>query len=173
MAAFTRDALRIGTQALVRAAQPAAARRARTGTGTGTGNWTKRLAIGTAMRGRRPARQLAATPQSMVAAWPPLLVIHGRADLVVSPKNGGAAARLWANAAGAQAGPARSVRNGKRHLMWITDFKADGRLVARLAEVERLAHAWSAGSGKGPDSDPLGPDASRMVWSFAAQQFSA
>ncbi len=126
-----------------------------------------------AMRGRRPARALAASPQSMAAAWPPLLVIHGSGDPLVSPHNGGAAARLWADAARAQAGPARSVRYGQRHAMSITDFKAGGRLVSTLVEVKGLAHAWSGGTGTAPNSDPRGPDASRMAWGFAAKQFSA
>ena len=125
-----------------------------------------------AMRGRRPARPLAATPQSMAAAWPPLLVIHGNADRLVLPVNGGAAARLWASAALARAGAPRRVKYGQRHAMSITDFKAGDRLVATLAEVDGLPHAWSGGTGKLPNSDPRGPDVSRMIWGFAARQFS-
>ena len=55
----------------------------------------------------------------------------------------------------------------------ITDFKAGGRLVSTLAEVKGLAHAWSGGTGTAPNNDPLGADASRMAWGFAAKQFSA
>jgi poly(hydroxyalkanoate) depolymerase family esterase len=126
-----------------------------------------------AMRGRRPTRPLAAAPVAKASTWPPLLVIHGAGDGVVAPQNGSAAVHLWADAAGAQAGAPRSVSRGQRYPVSITDFKVQGRLVATLAEVERLAHAWSGGTGKAPNSDARGPDASRMVWAFAARQFAA
>jgi len=62
----------------------------------------------------RLALALVATPLVMAASWPPLLVIHGDADAVVSPQNGLAAVQLWAAAAGARAGTARSVQRGQR-----------------------------------------------------------
>jgi hypothetical protein len=43
--------------------------------------------------------------------------------------------------------------------------------VATLVEVGRLAHAWSGGAASQPFGDGRGPDASRMVWAFAAKQF--
>ena len=126
-----------------------------------------------AMHGYRPTRPLAATPVAMEAGWPPLLVIHGDADAVVSPLNGQAAAQVWADAAGARPGVARSVRRGKRYPMSVTDFKHKGSTVATLVAVDGLAHAWSGGAASKPFSDVQGPDASRMVWAFAAKQFSA
>ncbi|HXE37327.1 MAG TPA: phospholipase, partial [Azonexus sp.] len=77
----------------------------------------------------------------------------------------------WAAAAGARAGTARSVRRGKRYPMSVTDFKRKGSTVATLVAVSRLAHAWSGGVASQPFSDGQGPDASRMVWAFAARQF--
>jgi poly(hydroxyalkanoate) depolymerase family esterase len=115
-----------------------------------------------AMQGHRPTMQ---------AGWPPLLVIHGDADAVVSPHNGQAAAQVWAHAAGARAGTARSVRRGKRYPMAITDFKRKGSTVATLVAVDGLAHAWSGGAANKPFSDGRGPDASRMAWAFAVKQF--
>jgi poly(3-hydroxybutyrate) depolymerase len=55
--------------------------------------------------------------------------------------------------------------------MTVTDFKRSGSTVATLVEVGRLGHAWSGGAAKQPFSDGQGPDASRMVWAFAAKQF--
>jgi poly(3-hydroxybutyrate) depolymerase len=55
--------------------------------------------------------------------------------------------------------------------MTVTDFKRRGSTVATLIEVERLGHAWSGGAATQPFSDGQGPDASRMVWTFAAKQF--
>jgi len=124
-----------------------------------------------AMRGRRATRPLPATQLSMASAWPPLLVIHGEADPIVSVNNGRAAVRIWADAAGAQAGPTRHVQRGKRYPMAVTDFQRRGRKVATLVEVAQLGHAWSGGAAGQPFSDGKGPDASRMVWAFAARQF--
>lgn len=124
-----------------------------------------------AMRGHRPTLPLPATPAGKQADWPPLLVIHGSADAVVSPQNGKAAAQVWAHAAGARASPARSVQRGKRHAMSVTDFKRQGRTMTSLVVVDGLAHAWSGGVANKPFGDGQGPDASRMVWAFASRQF--
>ena len=126
-----------------------------------------------AMHGRRAALPLNATPVSMAASWPPLMVIHGGRDHVVATTNGHAAVRVWADAAGARAGGGRNVQRGKRYAMTVTDFKRGRSTVATLVEVGPLGHAWSGGAAKLPFSDALGPDASRMAWAFAAKQFRA
>jgi poly(hydroxyalkanoate) depolymerase family esterase len=124
-----------------------------------------------AMHGQRATLPLAAT--AMQAHWPPLLVIHGDADGVVSPHNGQAAVQAWAHAAGATAGAARRLQRGKRYAMSVTDFKHQGSTVATLVAVAGLAHAWSGGAASKPFGDGQGPDASRMAWAFAAKQFRA
>ena len=48
---------------------------------------------------------------------------------------------------------------------------ARSRLVATLCLVNGLGHAWSGGAARHAYSDPKGPDASRMIWAFAAKQF--
>ncbi|KQW02300.1 PHB depolymerase family esterase [Rhizobacter sp. Root1221] len=119
-----------------------------------------------AMRGRR-------TPSSpdQDSDWPPLIVIHGGADSVVSARNAETSARLWAEAAGARATVPRAVQRGQRHAMTITDYKRGRDTVASLCEVGSLGHAWSGGAAKRPFSDANGPDASRLVWAFASRQF--
>lgn len=102
---------------------------------------------------------------------PPLLVIHGDGDLVVSPRNGEAAVRVWADAAGARAATPRRAQRGQRYAATVTDFKCKRNLVATLVQVSQLAHAWSGGAVNHAFSDRLGPDASRMVWRFAVRQF--
>ena len=129
-------------------------------------------AIG-AMHGLRGTKPLSTTPQLMQALWPPLMVIHGCDDLVVSVNNGRAAASVWAEAAGALPRDPRPVQRGKRHATMVTDFKHRRRTVATLVEVNDLGHAWSGGAPKQPFSDSMGPDASRMVWAFADKQFRA
>lgn len=131
-------------------------------------------AIG-AMHGRRATRPLPAAtiPLTMAAPLPPLMVIHGGTDAVVSAKNGRAAVQVWADAGGARPGKPRDTQRGKRHAMTVTDFKRGASTVATLVEVGRLGHAWSGGAARQPYSDGQGPDASRMVWAFAAKQFGA
>jgi poly(hydroxyalkanoate) depolymerase family esterase len=124
-----------------------------------------------AMKGQRPTT-LQHGQLTTVAGWPPLLVIHGVADAVVSVKNGWSAAKVWADAAGARSGDAREVRRGKRYPMTITDFKKQARTIASLVLVSDLGHAWSGGASGQHFSDHQGPDASRMVWQFAAKQFA-
>lgn len=103
---------------------------------------------------------------------PALLVIHGAADHVVAPGNGAEAAERWGERVGARAGKPRRVQRGARYAATITDYRKSGRLVATLCAVERLDHAWSGGASGQPFSDPKGPDASRMIWSFMARQFA-
>jgi poly(hydroxyalkanoate) depolymerase family esterase len=124
-----------------------------------------------AMHGLRPSRPLAASPLAMPALWPPLLVVHGGLDRVVSASNAQAAVRVWAGAAGALGQAGRSVQRGKRYPMTVTDYKRKKDIVATLVEVEQLGHAWSGGAAKQPYSDAQGPDASRILWQFAARQF--
>jgi poly(hydroxyalkanoate) depolymerase family esterase len=126
-----------------------------------------------AMRGRRARTIPAAAPVTSALPWPPLLVIHGGTDAVVSVKNGHAAVQAWADAGGAVAGTARSVQRGKRYEMAVTDFQHGKRTVAQLVEVGRLGHAWSGGMAGKPYSDPSGPDASRLAWSFVVRQLRA
>jgi poly(hydroxyalkanoate) depolymerase family esterase len=124
-----------------------------------------------AMQGRRSPRARAIASALLAPQRPPLMVIQGQADAVVVASNGEAAARQWALAAGAQAHGARRLQRGSRYAATVTDFKRQRDTFATLVEVDRLGHAWSGGSASQPFSDAKGPDASRMVWSFAARQF--
>ena len=124
-----------------------------------------------AMQGRRPTAAVPATAATTAARWPAMLVIHGTVDGVVDVRNGRAAAKLFADAAGARATLPRNVQRGKRYATGLTDFKCKGVTVVTLAEVGRLGHAWSGGAANQPFSDAKGPDASRMVWAFASKQF--
>jgi poly(hydroxyalkanoate) depolymerase family esterase len=124
-----------------------------------------------AMRGQRPTPPRATTPCALAATWPPLLVLHGDTDTVVSPANGWSAVQSWAAALDARAGPKRTARRGQRYPMAITDFKRSGFTAATLLAVHGLADAWSGSSSKQPFSDARGPDASRLTWAFASKQF--
>ena len=151
-----------------------------------------------AMRGRRAGGPFA--PLAGAGSLPALLVIQGTADPVVAPSNGASAAQRWAAHAEAAPGTAdsaklgalagarvgakadakvavkaahpRTVQRGNRRSATLTDYRIDARIVATLCEVNGLGHAWSGGAPGLPYSDPTGPDASRMVWAFAARQFA-
>ncbi|HET9643395.1 MAG TPA: PHB depolymerase family esterase [Burkholderiaceae bacterium] len=125
-----------------------------------------------AMMGFGQGRPLMMEPAMTVEApLPPLLVLHGREDPLVSVRNATAAAEMWAQAAGAQAGRERVLQRGQRHPMHVIDYKRGRRMVATLCEVQGLGHAWSGGDGRQNFSDPKGPDASSLVWRFVRSQF--
>jgi poly(hydroxyalkanoate) depolymerase family esterase len=129
-----------------------------------------------AMQGWRaapaPGTRHAASTLPGNPALPPLLVVHGGADTVVSVRNGHATVQAWAAAAGAVAGAPRLVQRGQRHAMQITDFRVGSRIAAQLVEIGRLGHAWSGGAAGQAWGDAQGPDASRMAWAFIARQFA-
>jgi poly(hydroxyalkanoate) depolymerase family esterase len=118
-----------------------------------------------AMQGRREPLAPSGTD------WPPLIVIHGGADGVVSARNADAAVQMWSDAVGARAGTPRELKRGKRYPMEVTQFKRLRQVVATLVRVGRLGHAWSGGAARQRFSDAKGPDASRLVWRFAEKQF--
>mgnify|MGYP003576430478 FL=1 len=123
-----------------------------------------------AMRGRRDAAPKVTLPADHATSWPPLMVIHGGRDNVVAASNGRAAVGLWAAAAQAKAGSRRSLQRGKRYPMQVTDFSRGRTVVATFVEIGELAHAWSGGAKGERYSDAMGPDASRLAWSFASRQ---
>lgn len=120
-----------------------------------------------AMQGRRQPD----TPVTVPLDWPPLMVIHGDADSVVSARNAGAAALMWSEAAGAREGEPQQQKRGARYPMTVTHYKRASQLVATLVEIDRLGHAWSGGAARQRFSDANGPDASRMIWRFVSRQF--
>ena len=89
-----------------------------------------------AMRGQRFPQAPSAAVRT--AALPPLMVIQGDADVVVSARNGEAAARWWAEATGALPSTVKTVQRGQRHPQRVTEFGRQGTMTARLVEIERL-----------------------------------
>ena len=117
------------------------------------------------------ASAISASTTNNAAPLPPLLVLQGSSDHVVSPRNGLATAQLWAQALGAKASATTSQQRGKRYPMQVTPFKRQGRTVVELRDIAGLGHAWSGGGAKLAYSDPAGPDASALTWAFAARAF--
>lgn len=113
------------------------------------------------------------TPPALPSATgrPPMLVIQGMRDGVVAPANARIAAQWWAAAQGAAPTATRKLQRGRRHAMTVTDFMAGSRIAVTLCEIDGLMHAWSGGAASQPHGDPKGPDATRMIWAFAARAF--
>lgn len=108
---------------------------------------------------------------ALFTTLPPLLVLHGDADAVVSINNAENIASVWATATGARPGTARVLQRGQRYPARLTEFRRRGRTLVTVCEIDGLGHAWSGGLGSQPFSDPRGPDATRMVWAFAQRAF--
>jgi poly(hydroxyalkanoate) depolymerase family esterase len=123
-----------------------------------------------AMRGHRVPVPL--VPLAAGLHLPALLVIQGNVDPIVAPSNGAQVAQLWADREGAHAGRPHTAQRGKRYPAMVTDYRNRGRLVSTLCLVNGLGHAWSGGAPGLPYSDPKGPDASRMAWTFIKKQFA-
>jgi len=130
-----------------------------------------------AMRGQHvPPMPATAVGKAMGAAaafttLPPLLILHGDVDTVVSASNAGSTAEVWAMATGARPGTTRVLQRGKRHAMRITDYTRRGRNVVTLCEIAGLGHAWSGGVPSMLFTDASGPDATKLVWAFTSRQF--
>jgi len=130
-----------------------------------------------AMRGRHlPSVIPSAVGKAMGAAvqmtlLPPLLLLHGCEDQVVVAENASHLASVWSHATGARPLASRVLQRGQRQPARVTDYRRKGRTMVRLAEIEGLGHAWSGGLGSQPFSDPRGPDATRMIWTFAQLAF--
>ena len=115
---------------------------------------------------RRAAPGLAPVATAQTVAVLPALLAD--TTLSASPCS---TATVWAVATGAKPGASRLQQRGKRHPMRITDYTRGGRTAVTLCEIAGLGHAWSGGAASMHFSDAAGPDASKLVWAFAARQF--
>lgn len=129
--------------------------------------------VSTAVASMRGMKQTAKAHLAVTAIrLPALLVIQGTQDRVVVPSNGILAANRWACALRARPIASRVVKRGTRYPVVVSDWKVGRHVVATLAQVAGLGHAWSGGAAKQAFSDPAGPDASRMVWAFAQREIT-
>jgi poly(3-hydroxybutyrate) depolymerase len=105
---------------------------------------------------------------------PPLLVLHGDADHVVSFNNALASAALWIDLLSDNASKAstREVQRGVRRSHTISDWKVNAKPYVRFVRVVGLDHAWSGGAPKQAFSDPSGPDALKIALRFFAESTS-
>jgi poly(hydroxyalkanoate) depolymerase family esterase len=110
----------------------------------------------------------------------PLIVVQGSEDEVVAPENAGLLIRQFAQLndladdgdganQSSNADP-RSTREdrtpGGRQFRVRTYDDAGGEEIMREVTVEGMGHAWSGGQPGLEFSDPQGPDAALLFWSF-------
>jgi poly(hydroxyalkanoate) depolymerase family esterase len=128
------------------------------------------------------AARTAAAPRALRV---PLLSMHGGADNVVAPRNAAALVRQYLSlndhpAAGAgpdrtRLPPADSERRtalagGQTYV--VSEWRREGRVVARYVEIIGLGHAWSGGDPALPYNAPGPPDASALIGDFFADALS-
>jgi len=103
----------------------------------------------------------------------PALVIHGRADSTVNPRNAEQIVAQHLALAG-MAGideqliaPTKELELeiGGRHILQ-RDYVRNGTLLVRMLLIDGLGHAWSGGNAQENFNDPAGPDASLMIMQF-------
>jgi poly(hydroxyalkanoate) depolymerase family esterase len=114
------------------------------------------------------------------AGMAPLVVVQGTADPVVHGRSGGLVTDQWLAYDRARSPESRdpqritrsrvvrkSSADGRRYTVtrW---YSARGRKRLEYWEIEGLGHAWSGGLRDGSYSDPRGPRASSVMWSFFA-----
>lgn len=136
------------------------------------------LQAGQVMRGRREPDVAALRARLGGHRPPPLVLIQGDLDAVVAYDNAVAAARLWLDLLPDGSEPreqTEEVRRGQRRPVVRSDWKLAGQPYVRLLRVRGLGHAWSGGASGQAFSDPTGPDALRLAWTFfaAAQEHPA
>jgi poly(3-hydroxybutyrate) depolymerase len=124
-----------------------------------------------AMRGERAPDPMAARLALAGRRPPPLLLLHGDEDSVVSYDNATATAAMWLEllppgTPAPVALPARRVRRGTRRAVDVFDWQAGPRPYLRVVKVEGLRHAWSGGAPGQAFSDPGGPDALKIALRF-------
>lgn len=134
-----------------------------------------------AMRGERSADAGAARLALVGRRPPPLVLLHGDEDTLVTYDSATTAAALWLELMPADGGPAEAlpikrIRRGTRRAIEVLDWQAhaDAHSAAngvihpyvRLVKVEGLRHAWSGGAPGQAFSDPTGPDALKIALRF-------
>ena len=124
-----------------------------------------------AMRGERAPDPVAAKIALAGRRPPPLLLLHGDQDNVVSYDNATSTGAMWLEllppgVAAPKELPPKRVRRGTRRAVEVFDWQAGARPYLRVVKVEGLRHAWSGGAPGQAFSDPVGPDALKIALRF-------
>lgn len=113
-----------------------------------------------------PPLVAAITHLAMETRPPAVIAIHGEADRVVSPRNLPVLLVQWSALHGAGTARDDSLELGGRSAVRTRHLGADGTSEVEVWRVPGLGHAWSGGASEGTFTDPLGPEASRLMLDF-------
>lgn len=134
--------------------------------------------------GPDPVRQgrLAFEAMGSHAQVVPTIVFHGTADYTVNVINGNQTLSQWATTNDLVLGGRglitdvaserfdRQVPNGRSYTEEVYKHKQTNQEVLRKILVNGMGHAWSGGSTQGSYTDPRGPNASEMMWTFFSNE---
>lgn len=108
----------------------------------------------------------------------PLLAVHGDVDNVVAPVNAAQLVRQYLALNGVEIREGRAgapladaeahVALGDGRAMQVSEYRDGRRIVARLARVPLLGHAWSGGDPAYAFNDPRPPDATELLGEFVS-----
>lgn len=129
-----------------------------------------------AMRGDREPDLASLRLRLAGGRLPPLIVLHGDDDAVVSIDNAAATTQLWLDLLPGempQPGPTRTLQRGARRAFAQTDWMLGSTCHVRQIRIAGLGHAWSGGAARQAFSDPGGPDALTLAWRFFAPRVKA
>ena len=112
----------------------------------------------------------------------PTIILHGTVDVRVAPVNSDQIFSqfqifndLLDDGKANESVPHHSTHTSKelplgKYPYTVEDVEVDNQVLIRNITVEGMAHAWSGGAAGLPNSDPQGPDASRLIWDFISAQ---
>jgi poly(hydroxyalkanoate) depolymerase family esterase len=106
----------------------------------------------------------------------PVIVFHGICDTIVHPINGQQIIIQWAQThflieggkGKTEAAPSSvkaDIMNGRSYTRHVYNDK-NGSSLMELWMIDRMGHTWPGGSPAGSYTDPLGPDATTILWGF-------
>jgi poly(hydroxyalkanoate) depolymerase family esterase len=93
-----------------------------------------------------------------------VFIVQGSSDPAVNPSNAARLADDFAGKGAARAVTAAAPRGGQYGYK-VVDIAGKGARVREVL-VDGLGHAWSGGAPGASATDPRGPDATAMMWSF-------
>jgi poly(hydroxyalkanoate) depolymerase family esterase len=103
----------------------------------------------------------------------PAIVFHGTSDAVVAKVNGDQVTAQWRRVATRALGDAAVETSASVSatagypFTWTPHVqKSNGASIVEYYLIENLGHAWPGGKDGGSYSDPKGPNASAVLWSF-------
>lgn len=111
----------------------------------------------------------------------PAMILHGSSDVRVNPVNSDQTYKEY-QIFNDLLDDDRDNRSVPHRTTSVEDFSPPGKYSYRVESVEidgyaliknvtvnGMAHSWSGGAPGFPNSDPNGPDATRMIWKFVSQ----